>query len=312
MDNYTDAVRRLVFVGGSPRSGTTLVQRLLNCHPQVYGGPEFDFVPQIAELYGKMYDSIRSGRIDCIVEEATLSRAFRGLLVSLLTPKADAKGVRILSEKTPGNVLAFDILDRLAPEAKKIMVIRDPRDVIYSMLEVGWRERKRCGSTGGFVRDVTAAVSYLNKCLSSGAAAAGNSSNFMVVYYEDVIASPLAESNRLYAFLGLEPIDRLDFETVEFDAARDKASWTDWYAPDLKPQHVMSDRIGVAQTKLTGLELSYIAAKIISHPLINQRYNLDDHISVARARWCSVTVAVRRLREDAGAVPALVRRKLFQ
>ncbi|MGB0109821.1 MAG: sulfotransferase, partial [Terriglobales bacterium] len=63
---------RLIFVGGSPRSGTTLVQRVLDCHPEIYGGPEFDFVPPIVDLFQEMRRSIRSGRIDAILDEKAL------------------------------------------------------------------------------------------------------------------------------------------------------------------------------------------------------------------------------------------------
>jgi len=53
MYKISEELGRLVFVGGSPRSGTTLVQRVLNHYPKEYGGPEFDFIPSIAELYQK-------------------------------------------------------------------------------------------------------------------------------------------------------------------------------------------------------------------------------------------------------------------
>ena len=55
---------RLVFVGGSPRSGTTLVQGVLNHHLKVYGGPEFDFIPSIAELYQKLLRGLEKTQ-DC-------------------------------------------------------------------------------------------------------------------------------------------------------------------------------------------------------------------------------------------------------
>src|SRR5262249_23741588 len=102
---------RLVFAGGSPRSGTTLVQRILDCHPEIYGGPEFDFVPEAMDLFGRMQGSVQSGRIDALVDEDVLVHAFRGLLVSLFLPKLQAEGACFLSEKTPSNVLAFAILE---------------------------------------------------------------------------------------------------------------------------------------------------------------------------------------------------------
>src|ERR1035441_9450671 len=39
---------------GSPRSWTTLVQRILDCRPEIYGGPEFDFVPPIVDWFQDM------------------------------------------------------------------------------------------------------------------------------------------------------------------------------------------------------------------------------------------------------------------
>ena len=90
MHKNSEELSRIVFVGGSPRSGTTLVQRVLNHHPKIYGGPEFDFIPDIAELYQRMRDSIRSGRIASIVDEATVRQVFRELITSLLIPKAEA------------------------------------------------------------------------------------------------------------------------------------------------------------------------------------------------------------------------------
>ena len=64
---------RLIFVGGSPRSGTTLVQRILDCHPEIYGGPEFDFVPSIVDLFQTMRKSIGSGRIDAFLDDASVT-----------------------------------------------------------------------------------------------------------------------------------------------------------------------------------------------------------------------------------------------
>lgn len=32
---------RLIFTGGAARSGTTLVQNILDSHPDIVGGPEF-------------------------------------------------------------------------------------------------------------------------------------------------------------------------------------------------------------------------------------------------------------------------------
>ena len=58
--------KRFVFIGGSPRSGTTLVQNILDSHPVICGGPEFHHLPDIMNLRKALRDSIAKGWIDLI------------------------------------------------------------------------------------------------------------------------------------------------------------------------------------------------------------------------------------------------------
>lgn len=303
---------RLIFVGGSPRSGTTLVQRMLDCHPEIYGGPEFDFVPSIVDLFRSMRQSIRSGRIDAFLDEEGLIHAFRCLLVALLLPKLQAEGVSYLSEKTPSNVLAFAWLEECVPEAKKILVFRDPRDVVSSMLEVGRRERRRHGRVSSIVRDAVAAVDYMNQCLKAGTALAETSANCLVVYYEDAVSDPLALANQMYRFVGVHEVDRLDLESERFEAARDRESWVDWATPGTISGGVQKDRVGVAEQRLNRGDLDYICAKTIQHALLTKRYPLPSSSWTAAARWCvarSVASRIKlRIKESISASGILLRR----
>jgi hypothetical protein len=288
---------RLIFVGGSPRSGTTLVQRILDCHPEIYAGPEFDFVPPIANIFQQMRNSIRSGRIDAILDEDGLVHAFRSLLIALFLPKLEAEGVTYLSEKTPSNVLAFAWLEQCAPEAKKILVLRDPRDVVSSMVEVGRRQRSRKGRASGFVRDSIAAVDYMNECLRAGTALAESSANCLVIYYEDAVSDPLAIGNQMYRFIGVHETDRLDLEGEQFEAARNRDSWIDWYTPGAVSGGVEKDRVGVAEQRLKRGDLDYICARTIRHPLLSKRYSLPPLVWTAAACWCIARSLAVRIKE---------------
>jgi len=288
---------RLVFVGGSPRSGTTLAQRILDCHKDIYGGPEFDFVPSVMDLFQTMRTSVRSGRIDSFLDEANLVKTFRNLLGALLLPKLQEKGVSFLSEKTPSNVLAFGLLEECVPECKKILVLRDPRDVVNSMLEVGQRQKRREGRASGFVRDTLAAVEYMNQCLRAGTAVAETSLNCLVIYYEDMVCDPLAVGNRMYRFIGASQMDTLDLENEQFEAARNKESWVDWSTPGTTSGGVRNDRVGVAKRCLKKSDLDYICARTISHPLLSDRYPVPQKRTVA-ARWCVARCLASRFREN--------------
>ena len=43
-----------VFLGGSGRSGTSFVQKLLILHSEIHGGPEFDFLPRFMQVFSQM------------------------------------------------------------------------------------------------------------------------------------------------------------------------------------------------------------------------------------------------------------------
>ncbi len=303
-------LRRLIFVGGSPRSGTTLVQRILNCHPEIYGGAEFDFVPPIVSLFQGMRASIRSGRIERILDERALVNAFRCLIVALLEPKLQAEGVSYLSEKTPANVLAFGWLEECAPEARKILVIRDPRDVVSSMLEVGRRQRQRTGRASGFVRDTIAAVNYMNECLRVGTAFAETNPNCLVIHYEDVVADPLPVANRMYRFIGVQERDRLDLEAGNFEAPRGREK-SEWRTPETLSGEVKKDRVGVAEQRLKRSDWDFVSARTIRHPL-TERYSIPSSGWTLAARWCVARCLALRITESTPALWTALCRRLTQ
>lgn len=301
---------RLVFVGGCPRSGTTLVQRILDCHPEIYGGPEFDFVPSIVNLFQEMRGSIRSGRIDTLLDEKGLVQAFRSLLVTLLLPKLQVEGVRYLSEKTPSNVLAFAWLDECVPEAKKILVVRDPGDVVSSMLEVGKRQRRREGKATGFTRDTVAALDYMNLCLQAGTNFAETSPNCLVVYYEDMISDPLAAGNRMYRFIGARELDQINLEQEKFKAARNQESWIDWATPGTISGGIEKNRVGVAVKQLKRSDLDYIRAKTFQHALLS-RYSMPSSGWTVSARWCKARCVASRVKQGAPNFWQFLRQRLM-
>ena len=122
---------RLVFVVGSPRSGTTFTGRALG---SLAGFVDLDEVqPWKAAIPGLLG----------LPEDAAASR-LRGILerVRLLGLARGLRGV----EQTPETSFVLAAALRAYPQSVAVHVVRDGRDVATSLLERGWLSAERTGA----------------------------------------------------------------------------------------------------------------------------------------------------------------------
>ncbi len=201
---------RLIFIGGAPRSGTTLVQNILDSHPDIYGGPEFDFIPVIVNKRRQIIQSIARGRIDAFCSQEDVDEAIADLIERLLLPAADRHAARYISEKTPVNVVVFVDLAHIFRAARFIHVIRDPRATVSSMLQVGRRGRKQGKQTPPFTTDIHRAIDLVKKCDRAGIQAAKFApARVIPVVYEDLVTRPEGKVEEICCDLGIEPHDEM-------------------------------------------------------------------------------------------------------
>ena len=222
-----------IFVGGAPRSGTTLLQNMLDSHPQVMGGPEFLHLPDIIRLRQLMQPTMRKGWLD---EYCTISKAdahIKQLIDNFLLPIAKDQPVAFISEKTPANINVFADLAELYPDALFIQLLRDPRAVVASMLKVGRRAQKKRIQTQGFTRSIAEAASYLSKCYVDGMAfQSRNDAKLLTIRYEDLVKDPEALTHRICTFLDL-PWDSRMLRPDKYEHAGEKAITNDvWYSQE--------------------------------------------------------------------------------
>src|SRR5262245_32654294 len=141
-----------LFVVGCPRSGTTLLQRMLDAHPQLAVANDSHFIPRVfrkldaagdvpltteiiaaVENYHRFY---RLGLSHELVERAAATAGtYSQFVAALYTEFAGMCGKQLGGEKTPDYVRHVTLLHRLFPQAKFIHIIRDGRDVMLSTLE---------------------------------------------------------------------------------------------------------------------------------------------------------------------------------
>ncbi len=120
--------REHVFLVGFPRSGTTLLEVVLDGHPDVVsleehellGGGVLQFMCEPLDL-GALVDA----------DEATLARLRAGYWADVAAAGADVHG-KVFVDKHPLNTLKLPLIARLFPDAKILFACRDPRDVVLS------------------------------------------------------------------------------------------------------------------------------------------------------------------------------------
>jgi hypothetical protein len=254
--------RRFIFVGGAPRSGTTLMQNMLDSHPGILGGPEFLHLGRIVGLRNALRASSVEGATDAFAAPEAIDRRIRALIEDLLLPLADRHAAPLLSEKTPSNVLVFGELVELFPQARCIFVLRDPRAVVASMLAVGARAAAGGRRAQPFTRSLRAAVRHVGECLEAGfAAAAAHPGRILTVTYEALVTEPEAETRRICGFLGLDwDPAMLAPGAAEHLGMRAITATGLWYDADSFRRDPDPDGLHKWRDRLTALQAARVAA----------------------------------------------------
>jgi hypothetical protein len=203
-----------VFIGGHPRSGTTLLGDLIGSHSDCICTPESQFkisiyrrqkvqesdVPDVrkaAALIGKHW-RFRIWGVD--IDEIPYSGipSYRDLILGIVKAYANKfskSHAGMWIDHTPANIQYTDILAELFPAARFIHLVRDGRAVAASIIPLDW---------GANTID-RAAYSWM-ECISCGIAAEAclGDERILRVRFEDLIQQPHRTLERICIFLNLQ------------------------------------------------------------------------------------------------------------
>jgi tetratricopeptide (TPR) repeat protein len=117
-----------IFVLGFPRSGTTLLEVVLEGHPQVISLEENEsLIDGIQEFMREPQDLDRLLR----APPATLDALRQSYWRHVAQTGVDVRG-KVFVDKYPLNTLKLPLIARLFPKARILFAYRDPRDVVLS------------------------------------------------------------------------------------------------------------------------------------------------------------------------------------
>lgn len=230
------APRRICLLAGFPRSGTTLLERILTSHPDCIGTDESGVLAtQFRDpiLFGASSASSATGELDALEPEdlaAGRDEYFRCTEDLLGEPV----GPRLLIEKDPLLTADLALPLRLFPEARILMPLRDPRDVVLSFfftivpLAPNSVASASLEDSCRYYAEVMRHWLLLRERLDPG--------RWMESRYEDLLSDPGIRTRKLADFLGIgwRP------ELLAHDRSGGRAVGTPTYGDVSKPLYTRS------------------------------------------------------------------------
>lgn len=121
-----------IFIVGMHRSGTTLLEQLLDAHPSVRGiGELYDFTSAMRDAT----DHHCMGVIDAVIVERAYSVDFSAVGRKYLEGIGwRLKGEACFTDKLPSNFLNIGFILRALPQARILHMVRDPMETCFSNL----------------------------------------------------------------------------------------------------------------------------------------------------------------------------------
>jgi tetratricopeptide (TPR) repeat protein len=215
----------LAFLGGHPRSGTTLLEQILDAHPAVAALDEPTAFTEVLEPAFHKSQELSSARIN------VLRRLYMQALQEELGAAADGK---LLVDKNPSPTARLPVWLRVFPELRVLIALRDPRDVALSCyfqniplntVNVNFLSFERVAKHYADLLDVWLAVREWE-----GFA-------WIETRYEDTVADMEKEGRRVTEFLGLVWHDN---QSRFYEESRKKQLYSPTYQDVTRPVYARS------------------------------------------------------------------------
>ena len=126
-----------IFVVGCPRSGTTLLRKVLNSHSNIACPPESKFIVQLVNLLE--IDQARNGLQSMGYEVPEIQKRLRSFIDSFFQDYCKKQGKKRWADKTPHHVFHLETIDNIyEQQALWVVITRNGLDVANSLQNFDW------------------------------------------------------------------------------------------------------------------------------------------------------------------------------
>ena len=255
------------FVGGCQRTGTTLLQSILCSDPgtnPLIG--EASYLRSLVSAYVFGKETMGTQTNDYFTDGEELreftARWAREFLDRTLGRYAPAHHLVL---KEPHLTMLFSALHELLPDARFLVMVRDPRDTIASMLKVGARLAKHGQDSVYARRDMVQLAnlykSFYAPCINARSREFAGKS--LIVKYERLVHDPWPEIEKIRNFtqLTLDNADpHADWKRVQMDLSQPDPYLRPWMT-ELTGKGISPVNVGSYLTELTPEEVALIEAE---------------------------------------------------
>uniref|UniRef100_A0A674P0N3 Protein-tyrosine sulfotransferase n=1 Tax=Takifugu rubripes TaxID=31033 RepID=A0A674P0N3_TAKRU len=190
----------LIFIGGFPRSGTTLMRVMLDAHRHVRCGEETRVIPRLLTMRATWSRSVKERmRLDeAGVTDQVLDSAVRAFLLEVIVGHGEP--APRLCNKDPFALKSLSYLSHIFPKAKFVLMLRDGRATVHSMIS---RKVTISGFDLTSYRDCLTKWSSAVETMFSQCQAAGED-RCLPIRYEHLVLHTEEEMRKLLRFLELQ------------------------------------------------------------------------------------------------------------
>ena len=180
---------RPIFIVGMPRSGTTLVEAMLGAHPRVYPCGER---PSMRQILRAFLEHDHAGH----TPDGALLQRWAQLYFEDLPDTGDAECV---TDKHPRNLEAVGLILRLFPDARIVMLRRNPVETGFSVFRQEfskhWEFAHRLADIGHFYGLYARLIAHWERACPG---------RLLTLQYEDLVADFERRAAEVVRFCGLE------------------------------------------------------------------------------------------------------------